>query len=54
LYEISTTGKPTTETNDLIDEAIAAFDASQVNAKKVEDKKTSNKSMLNWNKLQIN
>jgi hypothetical protein len=24
---ISTTGKPTTETNDLIDEAIAAFDA---------------------------
>jgi hypothetical protein len=27
LFEISTTGKPTTETNDLIDEAIAAFDA---------------------------
>jgi hypothetical protein len=26
LFEISTTGKPTTETNDLIDEAIAAFD----------------------------
>jgi hypothetical protein len=26
LFEIST-GKPTTETNDLIDEAIAAFDA---------------------------
>jgi hypothetical protein len=26
LFEISTTGKPTTETNDLIDEAIA-FDA---------------------------
>jgi hypothetical protein len=42
--------KPTTETNDLIDEAIAAFDAliTKVNAKKVEDKKhTSNKSMLN-------
>jgi hypothetical protein len=25
LFEISTTGKPTTETNDLIDEAIAAL-----------------------------
>jgi hypothetical protein len=52
LFEIST-GKPTTETNDLIDE-IAAFDAliTKVNAKKV-DKNTSNKSMLNWNKLQI-
>jgi hypothetical protein len=36
------TGKPTTETNDLIDEAIAAFDAliTKVNAKKVEDKST--------------
>jgi GTPase len=51
LFEISTTGKPTTETNDLIDEAIAAFDAliTKVNAKKVEKKHTSNKSMLNWN-----
>lgn len=41
LYEISTTGKPTTETNNLIDEAIAAFDTliTKVNAKKVEDKK---------------
>jgi hypothetical protein len=41
LFEISTTGKPT-ETNDLIDEAIAAFDAliTKVNAKKVEDKST--------------
>jgi hypothetical protein len=29
LFEISTTGKPTTETNDLIDEAIAAFDELQ-------------------------
>jgi hypothetical protein len=31
-----TTGKPTTETNDLIDEAIAAFDVfdHKVNAKK--------------------
>ena len=26
LFEITTTGKPTTETNALIDEAIAAFD----------------------------
>jgi hypothetical protein len=35
LFEISTTGKPT-ETNDLIDEAIAAFDAliTKVNAKR--------------------
>jgi hypothetical protein len=51
LFEISTTGKPTTETNDLIDEAIAAFDdlITKVNAKKVEKKKkhTSNKSTLN-------
>ena len=41
LFEISTTGKPTTETNDLIDEAIAAFDAliTKVNAKNVENKK---------------
>jgi hypothetical protein len=56
LFEISTTGKPT-ETNDLIDEAIAAFDVliTKVNAKNVENKKSiSNKSMLNWNKLQIN
>jgi hypothetical protein len=43
LFEISTTGKPTTETNDLIDEAIAAFDAliTKVNAKKVENKKST-------------
>jgi hypothetical protein len=36
LVRNSTTGKPTTETNDLIDEAIAAFDAliTKVNAKK--------------------
>jgi glucan phosphorylase len=41
LFEISTTGKPTTETNDLIDEAIAAFDVliTKVNAKNVENKK---------------
>jgi hypothetical protein len=49
LFSISTTGKPTTRTNDLIDEAIAAFDTliHKVNAKKVKIKKhTSNKSML--------
>jgi hypothetical protein len=41
LFEISTTGKPTTETNGLIDEAIAAFDVliTKVNAKNVENKK---------------
>ena len=41
LFEITTTGKPTTETNALIDEAIAAFDAliTKVNAKNVENKK---------------
>jgi hypothetical protein len=42
LYEIATTGKPTDETNALIDEAIASFDAliTKVNAKKVENKKS--------------
>jgi glutamate dehydrogenase/leucine dehydrogenase len=30
LFEISTTGKPTTETNALIDEAIAAFDVARI------------------------
>jgi GTPase len=42
LFEISTTGKPTTETNDLI-EAIAAFDVliTKVNAKNVEKKKST-------------
>jgi hypothetical protein len=57
LFEISTTGKPTTETNDLIDEAIAAFDAliTKVNAKKkVENKSTFQTNQLNWNKLLIN
>jgi len=41
LFEMSTTGKPTPETNALIDESIAAFDAliTKVNAKKVENKK---------------
>jgi len=41
LYELTSTGKPTTETNALIDEAIAAFDVliAKVNAKNVENKK---------------
>ncbi len=41
LFELSTSGKPTTETNALIDEAIGAFDVliTKVNAKNVENKK---------------
>ena len=41
LFEMSTTGKPTAETNALIDEAIASFDdlITKGNAKKVENKK---------------
>ncbi|WP_396177277.1 hypothetical protein [Flavobacterium sp.] len=41
LYEMTTTGKPSAETNALIDEAIVAFDSliAKVNAKKVENKK---------------
>jgi hypothetical protein len=41
IYEMTTTGKPTAETNALIDEAIAVFDGLivKVNAKKVENKK---------------
>ena len=41
LFELSTTGKPTAETNNLIDEAIAAFDnlIAKVNAKNIENKK---------------
>ena len=40
LFEISTSGVPTPETNALIDEAIAAFDLliTKVNAKNVENK----------------
>jgi len=42
LYELTTTGKPTEETNALIDEAISAFDALivKVNQKNVENKKS--------------
>jgi hypothetical protein len=52
-FEISTTGKPTTETNDLIDEAIAAFDAliTKVNAKKVEKKAHFKQINVELNKL---
>jgi hypothetical protein len=41
LYEMSTTGKPTDSTNEVIDEAIASFDTliAKVNDKKVENKK---------------
>lgn len=41
LYEMSTTGKPTAETNAVIDEAIGTFDKLivKVNAKNVENKK---------------
>ena len=41
LFEMSTTGNPTPETNALIDQAIAAFDTliTKVNAKNVENKK---------------
>ena len=42
LFEMSTSGKPTAETNGLIDEAIATFDnlITKVNAKDVENKKS--------------
>jgi GTPase len=41
LIEISTTGKPSAESNAIIEEAITAFDSliAKVNAKKVENKK---------------
>ena len=41
LFEMSTTGNPTPETNALVDEAITAFDTliTKVNAKNVENKK---------------
>ncbi|MEO0059753.1 MAG: hypothetical protein RLZZ312_1400 [Bacteroidota bacterium] len=47
LYEMTTSGKPSTETNALIDEAIAAFDGliTKVNAKNVENKKTHFKAI---------
>lgn len=41
LFELSTSGKPTEATNNIIDEAIVAFDnlITKVNAKNVENKK---------------
>ena len=47
LFEMSTSGKPTAETNSLIDEAIASFDnlIAKVNAKKVENKKSHFKAI---------
>ncbi len=41
IYEMTTTGKPSENTNAIIDEAIASFDAliTKVNAKNVENKK---------------
>jgi ATP adenylyltransferase/5',5'''-P-1,P-4-tetraphosphate phosphorylase II len=39
LFEISTTGKPTTETNDLMKLSLLLILITKVNAKKVEDKK---------------
>lgn len=41
LFEMSTTGKPSAETDALIEEAIASFDSliAKINAKNVENKK---------------
>ncbi|MDI1318478.1 hypothetical protein [Flavobacterium sp.] len=41
IYELTTTGKPSDQTNAVIDEAITSFDAliSKVNEKNVENKK---------------
>nr|WP_294935861.1 hypothetical protein [uncultured Flavobacterium sp.] len=41
IYEMTTTGKPTAESDALIDEAIASFDGliTKVNQKNVENKK---------------
>lgn len=42
LFEMSTSGKPTPESNAVIDEAIATFDKliAKVNAKNIDDKKS--------------
>jgi hypothetical protein len=41
IYEMTTSGKPSDQTNAIIDEAISSFDGliAKVNAKKVENKK---------------
>lgn len=47
IHEMTTAGKPTPETNALIDEAIASFDAliKKVNEKNVENKKAHFKAI---------
>lgn len=47
IYEMTTTGKPTAESDALIDEAIASFDGliTKVNQKKVENKKAHYKQI---------
>ncbi|MES2812712.1 MAG: hypothetical protein V4670_09600 [Bacteroidota bacterium] len=49
LYEMTSTGKPTEETNAIIDEAIRTFDGlvAKVNAKNVENKKAHFKQINN-------
>ncbi|CAM3612459.1 hypothetical protein FSS13T_21930 [Flavobacterium saliperosum S13] len=47
IYEMTTTGKPSAESDALIDEAIASFDGliTKVNQKKVENKKAHYKQI---------
>lgn len=47
IYEMTTTGKPSVESDALIDEAIASFDGliTKVNQKKVENKKAHYKQI---------
>jgi len=47
IYEMTTTGKPTAESDALIDEAIVSFDGliTKVNQKKVENKKAHYKQI---------
>lgn len=47
IYEMTTTGKPTAESDALIDEAIASFDGliTKVNQKNVENKKAHYKQI---------
>ncbi|ESU26113.1 hypothetical protein FLJC2902T_29280 [Flavobacterium limnosediminis JC2902] len=47
IYEMTTTGKPTAESDALIDEAIATFDGliTKVNQKNVENKKAHYKQV---------
>ncbi len=49
LYEMTSTGKPTEDTNAIIDEAIRTFDGlvAKVNAKNVENKKAHFKQINN-------